>query len=234
MHGAAAEDLEGRARRGVAALAPRRRTARARARRAGAVVARAGRGRRSASTAAATRGTRSRPRSTCTSTPTVDGLARRTGHARTPRAGGRQPAEQRARGRARPGSAVRRRGGRARRLGRAPRERRRPRHDAPRSGRARSTASGSRVRRGATGGRTGTSASGSRSCASSCVGDGGDVALEPSASGGLEVVVRMRRSDDAARVPRPSVSSRPPPPPEPSRRPRRGGRSGCARPAPRA
>ena len=27
------------------------------------------------------------------------------------------------------------------------------------------------------------------------VGDGGDVALEPSASGGLEVVVRMRRSD---------------------------------------
>ena len=27
------------------------------------------------------------------------------------------------------------------------------------------------------------------------VGDGGDVALEPSATGGLEVVVRMRRSD---------------------------------------
>jgi len=29
------------------------------------------------------------------------------------------------------------------------------------------------------------------------VGDGGDVALEPSTSGGLEVVVRMRRSDIA-------------------------------------
>ena len=35
------------------------------------------------------------------------------------------------------------------------------------------------------------------------VGDGGDVALEPSATGGLEVVVRMRRSDvPAPRRPR--------------------------------
>ena len=47
------------------------------------------------------------------------------------------------------------------------------------------------------------------------VGDGGDVALEPSASGGLEVVVRMRRSDVPGSAPRAaSVSSRPPPPPE--------------------
>ena len=33
-------------------------------------------------------------------------------------------------------------------------------------------------------------------------GDGGDVALEPSASGGLEVIVRMKRSDEVL-APRP-------------------------------
>jgi hypothetical protein len=33
------------------------------------------------------------------------------------------------------------------------------------------------------------------------VGDGGDVALEPSAAGGLEVVVRMRRSEVPAARP---------------------------------
>ena len=64
-------------------------------------------------------------------------------------------------------------------------------------------------------------------------GDGGDVALEPSASGGLEVVVRMKRSDDLL-APRGRVSSRPSPPPELSRRSRRGGRPGCVRPAPGA
>jgi signal transduction histidine kinase len=36
------------------------------------------------------------------------------------------------------------------------------------------------------------------------VGDGGDVALEPSAAGGLEVVVRMRRSE----MPAPRVEDR--------------------------
>ncbi len=39
------------------------------------------------------------------------------------------------------------------------------------------------------------------------MGDGGDVALEPSAAGGLEVVVRMRRSEVPAQVPRQQKSA---------------------------
>ena len=117
----------GRARRGGAPLAPRRRPARARTRRAVVVGAGADRGRRGDRRALRRVGRVRRPRSTCTSRPTVDGLARGRGDAGSARAGRRQPAEQRARGRARGqrGAASPRR---ARRLGRAAGERRGPGH----------------------------------------------------------------------------------------------------------
>ena len=61
----------------------------------------------------------------------------------------------------------------------------------------RSSDSGSRVpQHGAMANPTGTSVSASPSCTGLVRGDGGDVALEPCASGGLEVIVRMKRCDD--------------------------------------
>ena len=99
--GAAAEDLDGALAEVRAALAPRRRAARARAGRAGDVGTR----RRSSvderrSTAGATRGTRSPRSGTCASTPSVARHAVRARDAGPARAGRRQPAQQRARGRA--------------------------------------------------------------------------------------------------------------------------------------